>query len=144
MLSVASGAAARPFTTHHNTLSLDMQLRISLELPLKRLIVGGFDKVYEIGRVFRNEGMDVTHNPEYTLLELYWAYADYEMVMNLTEDLIRHTARMVLGDECKAALGGVEYDDGFPFVGASNLLYRLGRRFRELIHVGPCAWARAL
>ena len=93
----AGGAAARPFITHHNTLDIDLYLRIALELHLKRLIVGGLDRVYEIGRVFRNEGMDTRHNPEFTLLELYQAYTDFEGMMNLTEALIRHTARKVLG-----------------------------------------------
>lgn len=91
--TVAGGAAARPFNTHHNSLGLDMHLRISLELYLKRLIVGGFDKVYEIGRVFRNEGMSVRHNPEFTLLELYQAYTDFIGMMELTEDLIRNVAK---------------------------------------------------
>lgn len=93
----AGGAAARPFVTHHNTLDIDMYLRIALELHLKRLIVGGFDRVYEIGRVFRNEGMDTRHNPEFTLLELYQAYTDYEGMMELTEDMFRTVAKKVLG-----------------------------------------------
>jgi len=95
--TVAGGAAARPFNTHHNTLDLDMHLRISLELYLKRLIVGGFERVYEIGRVFRNEGMDVRHNPEFTLLELYQAYTDFHGMMDLTEDMIKHLAMKVTG-----------------------------------------------
>ncbi|NMA67511.1 MAG: lysine--tRNA ligase, partial [Clostridiaceae bacterium] len=103
--SIAGGAAARPFITHHNTLNLDMYLRIALELHLKRLIVGGFDKVYEIGRVFRNEGMSVRHNPEFTLLELYEAYTDYHGMMDLTEDLIRTVAHKVLGTAV------IQYDD---------------------------------
>ena len=115
LLTVASGAAARPFTTKHNALSMDMHLRISLELPLKRLIVGGFDKVYEIGRVFRNEGIDTIHNPEYTLLELYWAYVGYESIMDLTEDLLRRVAAKVLEGETLVKLDGVEYDLGKPF-----------------------------
>lgn len=94
---VAGGAAAKPFKTYHNTLDLSMNLRIALELHLKRLIVGGFNKVYEIGRVFRNEGISVRHNPEFTLLELYQAYTDYNDIMNLTEDLIRNVALNVLG-----------------------------------------------
>lgn len=93
----AGGAAARPFITHHNTLDIDLYLRIALELHLKRLIVGGFDRVYEIGRVFRNEGMDPRHNPEFTLLELYQAYTDYEGMMDLTEDMFRYLAEKVLG-----------------------------------------------
>jgi lysyl-tRNA synthetase class 2 len=95
--TVAGGAAARPFNTHHNTLDLDMHLRISLELYLKRLIVGGFERVYEIGRVFRNEGMDVRHNPEFTLLELYQAYTDFHGMMDLTEDMIKYLAKKVTG-----------------------------------------------
>ena len=95
--NIAGGANARPFITHHNTLDIDMYLRIALELHLKRLIVGGFDRVYEIGRVFRNEGMDTRHNPEFTLLELYQAYTDYEGMMNLTEGLFRSVCKEVLG-----------------------------------------------
>lgn len=95
--SVAGGAAARPFITHHNTLDIDLYLRIALELHLKRLIVGGFDKVYEIGRTFRNEGMDTRHNPEFTLLELYQAFTDYNGMMDLTENLVRTVAQKVLG-----------------------------------------------
>ena len=95
--NIAGGAAARPFITHHNALDLDLYMRIALELHLKRLIVGGFDKVYEIGRVFRNEGISVRHNPEFTLLELYEAYTDYQGIMDLTEDLIRTVAGKVLG-----------------------------------------------
>ena len=91
----AGGANARPFITHHNTLDLDMYLRIALELHLKRLIVGGFDKVYEIGRTFRNEGMDPRHNPEFTLLELYEAYTDYRGMMDITEELMRYCAQTV-------------------------------------------------
>ena len=88
--AIAGGAAARPFITHHNALDIDMYMRIALELHLKRLIVGGFDKVYEIGRVFRNEGIDTRHNPEFTLLELYEAYTDYHGMMDITEGLVRH------------------------------------------------------
>ena len=91
--NMAGGANARPFITHHNTLGIDLYLRIALELHLKRLIVGGFERVYELGRVFRNEGMDTRHNPEFTLLELYQAYTDYNGIMELTEDLIRTVAR---------------------------------------------------
>ena len=95
--AIAGGAAARPFITHHNALDIDMYMRIALELHLKRLIVGGFDKVYEIGRVFRNEGIDTRHNPEFTLLELYEAYTDYHGMMDITEGLVRHCAHAVLG-----------------------------------------------
>jgi lysyl-tRNA synthetase class 2 len=95
--TLAGGASARPFITHHNSLDIPMYLRIALELPLKRLIVGGFDRVYEMSRVFRNEGMDATHNPEFTLLESYEAYADYEDVMQLVEDLYGYVADKVVG-----------------------------------------------
>ena len=95
--TIAGGAAARPFITHHNALDMDLYLRIAIELHLKRLIVGGLEKVYEIGRVFRNEGVSTRHNPEFTLLELYEAYADYKDVMELTENLISHIAQEVLG-----------------------------------------------
>ncbi len=95
--NVVGGAAARPFMTHHNALDTDLNLRIALELHLKRLIVGGFDRVYEIGRVFRNEGISVRHNPEFTMLELYQAYTDYNGMMDLTEDLFRQVANKVLG-----------------------------------------------
>lgn len=112
--TIPGGAAARPFITHHNTLDLDMYMRIALELHLKRLIVGGFERVYEIGRVFRNEGMSVRHNPEFTLLELYQAYTDYYGMMELTEDLIRYTAQEVLGTTV-VTYDGVEIDLGKPF-----------------------------
>ncbi len=95
--TIAGGASARPFVTHHNALDIDMYLRIALELPLKRLIVGGFDRVYEIGRVFRNEGVSIKHNPEFTLIELYEAYTDYYGMMELTESLIRRLANKVNG-----------------------------------------------
>ena len=97
--NIAGGAAARPFITHHNTLDIDMYMRIALELHLKRLIVGGLEKVYEIGRVFRNEGIDIKHNPEVTMLELYEAYSDYEGMMELTENMISDVARKVLGTD---------------------------------------------
>ena len=95
--TISGGATARPFITHHNALDIDMYLRIALELNLKRLIVGGFDKVYEIGRVFRNEGMDIRHNPEFTMLELYAAYEDFNDMMDITEELFSRTAKEVLG-----------------------------------------------
>lgn len=97
--NIAGGAAARPFITHHNTLDVDLYMRIALELHLKRLIVGGLEKVYEIGRVFRNEGIDTKHNPEFTMLELYQAYSDYEGMMELTENMISDVARQVLGTD---------------------------------------------
>ena len=93
----AGGASARPFITHHNTLDIDMYMRIALELHLKRLIVGGFERVYEIGRVFRNEGMDTKHNPEFTMLELYQAYTDFEGMMEITESMFRYVAKKVIG-----------------------------------------------
>ena len=95
--TVMGGANARPFITHHNTLDMDMYLRIAPELYLKRLIVGGFDKVYELGRLFRNEGMDTRHNPEFTTMELYEAYADYNDMMDITEEMYRYAAEKVLG-----------------------------------------------
>ncbi len=107
--TIPGGAAARPFITHHNTLDIPMYLRIATELHLKRLIVGGMEKVYEMGRIFRNEGMDIRHNPEFTTIELYQAYADYHDIMDLTENLIRHVAKAVLGTD-KVMYQGVEID----------------------------------
>lgn len=112
--TIPGGAAARPFITHHNALDMSMYMRIALELHLKRLIVGGFEKVYEIGRVFRNEGLSVRHNPEFTLLELYEAYTDYNGMMDLTEDLIKTVATKVLGTTT-VTYDGVEIDLGKPF-----------------------------
>lgn len=110
----AGGASARPFITHHNALDIDMYMRIALELYLKRLIVGGFDRVYEIGRNFRNEGMDATHNPEFTMMELYQAYTDYEGMMNLCEDMMRTVATNVLG-QAKLVYGEHTIDLEQPF-----------------------------
>ncbi|MEG0189752.1 MAG: amino acid--tRNA ligase-related protein, partial [Lachnospiraceae bacterium] len=110
----AGGAAARPFDTHFNALDEDVHLRISLELYLKRLIVGGLERVYEVGRVFRNEGLSVRHNPEFTLLELYQAYTDYNGMMELAENLYRHVAQEVLGTT-KISYDGVEIDLAEPF-----------------------------
>ena len=103
--TIAGGAAARPFITHHNALDMELYMRIAIELHLKRLIVGGLEKVYEIGRVFRNEGISTRHNPEFTMIELYEAYADYKDIMNLTENLVAHVAQEVLGTT------SVQYDD---------------------------------
>ncbi|EDS07938.1 MAG: lysine--tRNA ligase [[Clostridium] scindens] len=114
LVSNAGGAAARPFETHFNALDEDFKLRISLELYLKRLIVGGLERVYEIGRVFRNEGLDTRHNPEFTLMELYQAYTDYNGMMDLTENLYRHVAQEVLGTTI-ITYNGVEMDLGKPF-----------------------------
>ena len=114
LVANAGGAAARPFETHFNALNEDLKLRISLELYLKRLIVGGLERVYEIGRVFRNEGLDTRHNPEFTLMELYQAYTDYNGMMDLTENLYRHVAQEVLGTT-KIVYNGVEMDLGKPF-----------------------------
>ena len=114
LVSNAGGAAARPFETHFNALSEDFKLRISLELYLKRLIVGGLERVYEIGRVFRNEGLDTRHNPEFTLMELYQAYTDYNGMMDLTENLYRHVAQEVLGTT-QIVYKGIEIDLGKPF-----------------------------
>ena len=114
LVTNAGGAAARPFETHFNALDEDLKLRISLELYLKRLIVGGLERVYEIGRVFRNEGLDTRHNPEFTLMELYQAYTDYHGMMDLTENLYRYVAQEVLGTT-KISYNGVEMDLGKPF-----------------------------
>lgn len=114
LVANAGGAAARPFSTHYNALDEDVKLRISLELYLKRLIVGGMERVYEIGRVFRNEGLDTRHNPEFTLMELYQAYTDYHGMMDLTENLYRHVAKEVLGTTV-ITYNGVEMDLGKPF-----------------------------
>ena len=114
LVANAGGAAARPFETHFNALNEDLKLRISLELYLKRLIVGGLERVYEIGRVFRNEGLDTRHNPEFTLMELYQAYTDYNGMMDLTENLYRHVAQEVLGTT-RIVYKGIEMDLGEPF-----------------------------
>jgi lysyl-tRNA synthetase class 2 len=107
--TIAGGAAARPFITHHNALDMDMYLRIATELSLKRLVVGGMERVYELGRVFRNEGIDVRHNPEFTSIEIYQAYADYRDLMDITEGIVRESAKTVLGTE-KFNYQGVEID----------------------------------
>ena len=114
LVANAGGAAARPFETHYNALNEDVKLRISLELYLKRLIVGGLERVYEIGRVFRNEGVDTRHNPEFTLMELYQAYTDYEGMMELTESMFRYLAEKVCGST-KISYNGIEIDLGKPF-----------------------------
>ncbi len=113
--NIPGGAAARPFITHHNSLNMDMYLRIATELHLKRLIVGGFERVYEIGRCFRNEGMDVKHNPEFTSLELYQAYTDYNGMMEISEALIKNAARAVYGDNLKITYNGEQIDLDKPF-----------------------------
>lgn len=112
--TIPGGATARPFITHHNSLDIDMYMRIALELPLKRLIVGGFERVYEIGRVFRNEGMSIKHNPEFTLLELYQAYTDYYGMMDITEGIIKNVAKNVAGTTT-INYQGVELDFEKPF-----------------------------
>ena len=112
--TIAGGANARPFITHHNTLDLDMYMRIAPELYLKRLIVGGFDKVYEIGKMFRNEGMDVKHNPEFTMMELYEAYADYNDMMDITEEIYA-AALKAAGKGDKITYQGTEIDLSFPW-----------------------------
>ncbi len=112
--TIPGGAAARPFITHHNALDIDMYCRIALELPLKRLIVGGFERVYEIGRVFRNEGIDLRHNPEFTLMELYQAYTDYNGMMDITEEIFREVAKRVNGTT-KLTYGGHDIDLGEKF-----------------------------
>ncbi len=112
---IPGGATARPFTTHHNALDMELYLRIAPELYLKRLVVGGFEKVFEINRNFRNEGLSTRHNPEFTMLEFYWAYADYRDLMDLTEDMLRKLAETVIGST-KVDYQGDEYDFGKPFV----------------------------
>jgi len=112
--TIPGGASARPFITHHNALDIDMYCRIALELPLKRLIVGGFERVYEIGRVFRNEGIDLRHNPEFTLMELYQAYTDYHGMMDITEEIFREVTKKVNGSTV-LTYGGHELDLGKPF-----------------------------
>lgn len=114
LVANAGGAAARPFETHFNALNEDLKLRISLELYLKRLIVGGLERVYEIGRVFRNEGLDTRHNPEFTLMELYQAYTDYKGMMDLTENMFRHIAEQICGSTT-IPYADVEIDLGKPF-----------------------------
>ena len=113
----AGGAAARPFLTHHNALDMELSLRIAHELPLKKLIVGGFEKVYELGKVFRNEGISYKHNPEYTLLELYQAYADYETMMNLTEEIFAHLVHELFGTHVIEYLGkSIDFSTPWPRV----------------------------
>lgn len=112
--NIPGGASARPFVTHHNALDIDMYMRIALELPLKRLIVGGLERVYEIGRVFRNEGMSIKHNPEFTLMELYQAYTDYHGMMDITEGIIKNVATEVIGST-KITYQGTELDFSKPF-----------------------------
>ena len=107
--TISGGATARPFVTHHNALDIDLYLRIATELNLKRLIVGGLERVYEIGRIFRNEGMDIKHNPEFTSIELYEAYGDYQTMMDITEKLVSETAQRVLGT-MKITYQGKEID----------------------------------
>jgi lysyl-tRNA synthetase class 2 len=114
MQVIPGGAAARPFVTHHNALDLDMYLRVAPELYLKRLTVGGFERVFEINRNFRNEGLSTRHNPEFTMLEYYWAYADYRDAMDLTEDMLRQLTEQVLGSS-KVEYQGQVYDFGKPF-----------------------------
>ncbi|MFT6275797.1 MAG: lysyl-tRNA synthetase class 2 [Halioglobus sp.] len=114
MQTIPGGATAKPFKTHHNALSMDMYLRIAPELYLKRLVVGGFERVFEVNRNFRNEGLSTRHNPEFTMLEFYWAYADYEDLMNLTEDMLREIAQTVLGDTVVQSQGNT-YDFSQPF-----------------------------
>ncbi|MFV0477677.1 MAG: lysine--tRNA ligase [Parahaliea sp.] len=128
MQVIPGGAAARPFVTHHNALDLDMYLRIAPELYLKRLVVGGFERVYEINRNFRNEGLSTRHNPEFTMLEFYWAYADYQDAMNLTEDMLRQLTTTVLGSTT-VQYQGSEYDFSQPFTRMSV--------FDAILHYNP-------
>jgi lysyl-tRNA synthetase class 2 len=135
MQVIPGGAAARPFVTHHNALDLDMYLRIAPELYLKRLTVGGFEKVYEINRSFRNEGLSTRHNPEFTMLEYYWAYADYNDAMNLTEDLLRKLTLAVLGQTTVEYQGG-SYDFSRPFTRMTL--------FDSILHFNPDITAEQL
>ncbi len=128
MHSIPGGAAARPFITHHNALDLDMYLRIAPELYLKRLTVGGFERVFEINRNFRNEGLSTRHNPEFTMLEYYWAYADYNEAMDLTEDMMRTVAQEVLGTTT-VNYQGTEYDLSQPFARMTV--------FESILHYNP-------
>jgi len=128
MHPIPGGAAARPFVTHHNALDLDMYLRVAPELYLKRLTVGGFERVFEINRNFRNEGLSARHNPEFTMLEFYWAYAGYEDAMELTEEMMRRVATEVLGST-RLAYRGVDYDLGRPF--------RRMTLFESVLHFNP-------
>ena len=130
--SVASGAAARPFSTHHNALDLDLKLRIAPELPLKRLVVGGLERVYEIGRVFRNEGISTQHNPEFTMLEFYQAYADYQDLMDLTEDLVKKICDDVIGSR-KVKFGELEinFDGPWKRLSMEDSLYEIGGVSRD-------------
>ena len=148
MSTVASGAAARPFVTHHNALNLDLHLRIALELPLKKLVVGGIERVYELGRVFRNEGISTQHNPEFTMLEFYQAYADYEDLMDLTEELICSLCSKVVGAQ-KVSFDGREIDFCSPWKRLTMVeaAYEIGGISREhdlLTMAGAQAAAKAL
>ena len=135
MQVIPGGAAARPFVTHHNALSQDMYLRIAPELYLKRLVVGGFEKVFEVNRSFRNEGLSTRHNPEFTMLEFYWAYADYRDAMDLTEDMMRELTASVLGDTT-VQYQGASYDFSQPF--------RRMTVFDSILHYNPTVTAEQL
>lgn len=131
--SVTGGADARPFKTFHNTLNQEMYLRIATELPLKKLVVGGFDKVYEIGRIFRNEGVSKKHNPEFTSIEFYWAYADFNDLMNLTEELYVHLSKIVNGST-KIKYGDLDIDlaGPWPRLSMRDSIYEIGKVSRDL------------
>ena len=145
--TIPGGANARPFISHHNALNIDMYMRIALELPLKKLIIGGFDKVYEMGRVFRNEGVSIKHNPEFTLLELYQAYADYHDMMDLTEELFRFIAKDVFGTyKIKFADMEIDFEKPFERITISGIELRLrvlGRRL-NIVKVHPHKFRRTL
>ena len=141
LVANAGGAAARPFETHFNALDEDLKLRISLELYLKRLIVGGLEKVYEIGRVFRNEGLDTRHNPEFTLMELYQAYTDYHGMMDLTENLYRHVAQKVAGQDDHRPTTSVEMDLGKPFE-RITMVDAVKKYCRRRLQRDPRRWKR--
>lgn len=132
LVANAGGASARPFETHYNALNEDVKLRISLELYLKRLIVGGIDRVYEIGRVFRNEGIDTRHNPEFTLMELYQAYTDYHGMMDLAENLYRHVAKEVVGTTQIEYMGNViDLDKPFERITMLDAVKKYSNRFQR-------------
>lgn len=135
MQVIPGGASARPFITHHNALDRDMYLRVAPELYLKRLVVGGFERVFEINRNFRNEGLSTRHNPEFTMLEFYWSYADFRDLMDLTEGMLRHIAESVLGNS-KVTYQGSEYDFAQPFTRISV--------FDSILHYNPSITAQQL
>ena len=141
----AGGVAAKPFVTHHNALDIDMYLRIALELHLKRLIVGGMERVFEIGRVFRNEGIDTRHNPEFTMLEAYQAFADYHDMMDLVEGMVTDAARAALGDDLVVHYGGHAIDLGATPWPRARFADMIAEKTGAVMHPGmPIEEARAV